>query len=109
MSEKFKSIIDEVKEKTAKFDAKSYGGFLAIQVTLKDLGEAFYLEIKNGKLSIEPFEYGDRQANIIMTGDNFIKMINGKLNSTLAFTTGKLKIEGEIGKAKELSEILKKG
>jgi len=107
MSEKFKSILDAVREKTAKFDAGSYSGFLAIQVTLKDLEEIFYVEIKDNKLTIEPNEYNDRQANIIMKSDNFVKMINGELNSMVAFTTGKLKIEGEIGKASELSKILK--
>jgi putative sterol carrier protein len=34
-------------------------------------------------------------------------MINNQLNSTLAFTTGKLKIEGDIGKASELSKLFK--
>ena len=101
------SIISEIKEKNANFDASSYDGFLAIQVTLKDLGEAFYVEIKNGKLSVEPHEYSDRQANLIITSDNFVKLINGKLNSVLAFTSGKLKIEGEIGKASELAKLLK--
>ena len=99
-------IINELKEKTAAFDGGSYDGFLAIQITLSDLNEVFYLEIKDGKLSIEPYEYHDRQANLIISSANFVKMINKKLNSTLAFTTGKLKIEGSIGKASELSKIL---
>jgi len=100
-------IITEIKEKTAGFDASNYNGFLAIQVTLSDLNEPFYVEVKNGKLAVEPYEYADRQANMIISAKNFNKMINGKLNSVLAFTTGKLKIEGSIEKAKELSELLK--
>lgn len=108
MSEKFKSVFDEVKSKLEGFDATTYGGFLALQVTLKDLDEHFYIEIKDGKLALEPYEYNDRQAKIIMSAENFVKMINGKLNSTLAFTTGKLKIDGEISKAQELSKLLKK-
>ena len=100
-------IIEQIKEKTANFDASTYEGFLALQVTLSDLNEAFYVEIKDGKFSVEPFEYDDRQANLIMTSANFVKMINKKLNSKLAFTTGKLKIEGDISKASELSKLLK--
>ena len=100
-------IINEIKEKTANFDASNYKGFLAVQVTLSDLKEPLYVEIKDGVLSVEPHEYTDRQANLIMTSANFKKMINGKLNSVLAFTTGKLKIEGDIGKAKELSGLFK--
>jgi putative sterol carrier protein len=108
MSEKFKSVFDELKEKTASFDASGYGDFLAVQVTLKELNEVFYIEIKDGKLSVEPYEYKDRQANIIISSDNFIKLMNGNLNSVLAFTTGKLKIEGSVNKATELSKILSK-
>ena len=103
----FQGILNEVKEKTASFDASSYQGFLAIQVTLSDLNEVFYLEIKDGKLSVEPYAYNDRQANLIISSDNFVKMIRKKLNSVLAFTTGKLKVEGDVGKASELSKLFK--
>ena len=101
----FEDIMSELKEKTANFDASSYQGFLAIQVTLKDMKKVLYCEVKDGKLSIEPYEYNDRQANLIMTSANFVKMINGKLDKILAFTTGKLKIEGSIEKASELGNL----
>jgi len=107
MSDKLQSILTQIKEKTASFDPTAHHGFLAIQVTLKDLDEVFYVEIKDGKLSIEPYEYNDRQANLIISSADFVKMINGKLNSVLAFTTGKLKIDGDVGKASELAELLK--
>ena len=108
MDNKFQDIITELKTKTADFDAGAYGGFLAVQITLKDLGEVFYIEIKDGVLTVAPYEYNDRQANIIISADNFVKMMNGKLNSIVAFTTGKLKVEGELGKASELSKIFKR-
>jgi putative sterol carrier protein len=107
-NEQFNEIIGELKEKTANFNAAEYKDFLAVQITLKDLDGVFYIEIKDGVLTIEPFEYNDRQANIIMTGENFKKMMNGKLNSVIAFTTGKLKVEGAISKASELSKIFKR-
>jgi len=100
-------IIRELKEKTASFDASAYRGFLAVQVTLRDLDEPLYVEIKDGKLSIEPYAYHDRQANLIISSDNFVKLINKKLNATIAFTTGKLKIEGDIGKAAEMAGLFK--
>ena len=100
-------IINEIKEKTINFDASGYSGFLAVQVTLCDLNEPFYVEIKDGKLSVEPYAYADRQANLIISSANFKKLIDGKLNSVLAFTTGRLKIEGDIGKAKELAGLFK--
>ncbi|MCL2253742.1 MAG: SCP2 sterol-binding domain-containing protein [Lachnospiraceae bacterium] len=101
------NVIKQVKEKTASFQEGNYEGFLAVQITLTDLNEVFYVEVKDGKLSIEPFEYNDRQANLLISSANFIKLINQKLNSVLAFTTGKLKIDGDIGKATELANLFK--
>jgi len=102
---KFQDIINELKEKTAGFDASNYHGFLAIQVTLKDLKKVLYIEVKDGNLSIEPYEYNDRNAHIIMSSSNFVKLINGKLDKVAAFLTGKMKIEGDMEKAKELSTL----
>jgi len=102
---KFQDILDELRKKTAGFDASSYEGFLAIQVTLKDLKKVLYVEVKDGKLSIEPYEYNDRNANIIISSANFVKMINGKLDKVAAYLTGKMKIEGDMEKAKELSSL----
>jgi len=102
-------IVNDLKKRAAPLDFGDYNGFLAIQVSLSDLDhEPFYVEIKDGKLSVEPYEYHDRQANLIVSSGNFMKMVNQKLDPMLAFTTGKLKVEGDLGKAAELAELLKK-
>ena len=82
--------------------------FLAVQVNItgKDSG-VFYVEVKDHKVSIEPYEYNDRNCAITMNMTNFNKMIDGKLDPMLAFTTGKLKLEGDAGKALEFSKVLK--
>ena len=102
------SILAEIKEKTANFDGSSYGGFLAVQVNLSDIDKVFYVEVKDGKLTIEPHEYNDRQAKMTISAPNFIKLINGKLNGTTAFLTGKLKIDGSIEKVKEIAALFTK-
>ena len=35
------------------------------------------------------------------------KLIDGKLDPIIAFTTGKLKVDGDAGKALEFSKLLK--
>ncbi len=101
-------VLTTVKEKAALIDSNNYNGFLAVQVTLTDIENGvFYAEIKDHKLSIEPYEYNDRQANLITTSDVFVKVITGKLDPVLAFTTGKLKVDGDPGKVLELAGLLK--
>ncbi|CCY66883.1 putative uncharacterized protein [Clostridium sp. CAG:678] len=65
------------------------------------------MEIKNGEIHIEPYEYYDRNAILIASADNLIKLINGKLDPVKAFTLGKLKVDGDIGAALELIKFLK--
>lgn len=42
-----------------------------------------------------------------MSMTDFTKMLDGKLDSMKAFATGKLKVEGDLGKAAEFGNLLK--
>jgi putative sterol carrier protein len=109
MNEKIVEIVQELRRRSEAAGRDVTGKpFLAIQFTLTDLGGCFYIEIKDDKLTYEAGEYPDRQTEITMTSENFLKMINGELNSLVAMTTGKLKIKGDITKAKALKELFKK-
>ena len=89
-------------------DVSSVPGTLAYQFNVEGkVNGIFYVEIKDGKVNVEPYEYYDRNAIIIMNGTNLIKLINGKLDPVIAFTTGKLKVEGDINAALELTKFLK--
>ena len=49
---------------------------------------------------------GDAVCTIRMTLDDFGKMLEGSLNPTLAFATGKLKVQGSMGSALKLAALL---
>lgn len=42
-----------------------------------------------------------------LAGDDFIHMLQGSLNPTTAFMSGKLKIKGNLGMATKLEKIMK--
>jgi len=103
----YEEIVQTVKERLKDVDTSKVDGLLAIQVNILGEGEgAFYVEVKDGVLSVEPYEYFDRQAIITMKSKNFIALINGKLDPVAAFTLGKLKIDGSIDKVLEFSKLL---
>ena len=82
--------------------------FLAVQVNLTgEDGGVFYVEVKDGKISAEPYEYNDRNCALTMNTNDFHKMLDGKLDPIVAFTLGKLKVDGDIGKALEFAKIVK--
>ena len=104
----FEEILAKVRGIAAQTDVSGVG-FMAVQVNLSgDNGGVFYVEVKDGRTSVEPYEYYDRQCAISMSADNFVKLIDGELDPVGAFTLGKLKVDGDIGKALEFSKVVKK-
>lgn len=103
----FEELLTEVRGKMAKVNVSNQP-FLAVQVNItgKD-GGVFYIEVKDGKANIEPYEYNDRSCAITMEQAKFLKLIEGKLDPVIAYTTGKLKVEGDLGKALEFSKLIK--
>lgn len=104
---KYEEIVAKVKELCGSADLKDYKQHLAVEVAIEGEGEGvFYIEAKDGKVYVEPYDYHDRDVRLIATADNFIKLAGGKLDPVLAFTTGKLKVEGSIDKALEFKKIV---
>ena len=48
----------------------------------------------------------EAQCTIRMSLDNFEKMLGGELDPTMAFMTGKLKVDGDMGIAMKLSSVI---
>ena len=103
----FNELLEKVRNIAAKADV-SDKDFLAVQVNItgKDSG-VFYVEVKDHKVNVEPYEYNDRNCAVTMNMTDFNKLIDGKLDPVMAFTIGKLKVDGDIGKALEFSKLLK--
>lgn len=106
----YEEIVKKVKNAAKKADASSISEHVAFQFNVTGEGEGiFYVEIKDGQVNVEPYEYYDRNAIIIGSADTIVKLMTGKLDPILAFTTGKIKVEGDAGKALILKDIVKKG
>lgn len=104
---KFEVFFKEVKDKLITTDVSDTPGKLAIQINITGEEEGtFYIEVLEGKLSIEPYEYNDRDVAITISGDNFKKLLEGKADPVLLFTVGKLKVDGDVGKALELKKFI---
>lgn len=48
----------------------------------------------------------DADCTVIVSMDDFKEIVAGNLNAQMAFMTGKLKIEGDMGIAMQLGQIL---
>lgn len=103
----FEELVNQVREKAQHADVSNID-FLAVQINItgKNPG-VFYVEVKDHHVNVEPYDYHDRNCAITMTASDFTKMLNGKLKPMTAFATGKLKVDGDLGKAAEFGNLLK--
>lgn len=109
MAMTYESIVEAARNKFYEINVSSVQGTMAFQINIegKAVNGIFYIEIKDGQVHVEPYEYYDRNAIIHINGTNFIKLINGKLDPVIAFTTGKIKVDGDINAALEMIKFLK--
>ncbi len=97
----------EIKGKFLEADISDVQEHLAFQFNIVGEGSGiFYVEAKEGKLYIEPYEYYDRDAMFTATAEVFMKIAEGKLDPIVAVTMQKLKVEGNIEKALKLKDLI---
>ena len=103
----FEQIFQDVKQRFSDTDVSQITDHLAYQFNITGEGAgSFYVEVKEGRLNIEPYEYYDRDAVFTCKADTLFKIIEGKTDPVAAFTVQKLKVDGDIGKALRLKDII---
>lgn len=103
----YEELIEQIRKAAKKADASNIKDHVAFQFNVTgEASGAFYLEISNGEIKIEPYEYFDRDVLVTSSADNILKIMNGKLDPVMAFTLHKIKVEGDLGKALLLKEII---
>lgn len=103
----YAEFFSEIKGKFMEADISGIQEHLAYQFNIMGDGEGiFYVEAKEGKIYVEPYEYFDRDAMFTCSADTLRKIAEGKLDPIWAVTTQKLKVEGNIDKALKLKGII---
>ena len=103
----YEELVKQVKEIAEESDAGKIQEHVAFQFNIEGEAEgAFYLEIKDGKAVVEPYEYYDRDVLVRCTADTLLKIVKGELDPVFAFTVQKIRVEGDLGKALLLKEVV---
>jgi putative sterol carrier protein len=71
-------------------------------------GGDWYVDLTKPGGEVKAGENPGAKCTISMSDNDFVAMVTGKLNSQMAFMTGKLKIKGDMGLALKLQNIMKK-
>ncbi len=102
----YEQMVKKLKAAYAKADASAIEEHVAVQFNVTGEGEgALYLEVADGKIDIQPFEYYDRDAIIVISAETLVDIAIGKVGIMDAYNNGLLTVEGNVGKAALLGGI----
>lgn len=94
---KYEELVANVKKAVKKAKVSKTVGHAAFQFNVEGEAEgAFYLEIADGKIYVEPYEYYDRDVIIVTSADVIMQMLEGKLQPREALANGWLKAYGDV-------------
>ena len=97
----YEKIVAKVKKAYEAADASKVEGHVAIEFDIWGEGEgAFYLEIADGKASVEPYEYYDRDAKLFCDAEKVNMLVDGKLTYAAAVADNAI---GCVGNAEKVA------
>ncbi|MDE6087054.1 MAG: SCP2 sterol-binding domain-containing protein, partial [Oscillospiraceae bacterium] len=105
----YQELVKKVQTALVKADASGITEHIAVQVNVTgDAAGAFYVEVKDGVLYVEPYDYNDRDC--LLTGDSkeILAIAQGKTNLKEAIMDALVFCEGNYDKVSLLSDVIPK-
>lgn len=103
----YEKIFSEVQKNFKKAKSTNFTENFAFQFNITGEGEGiFYAAFKDGVLSIEPYDYKDRDVIFETDGKTIIAIASGKMEPIDAIKSGKLSIDGNHELAKQLMFLI---
>lgn len=102
----FHKIVALVKKTVKKTAVKKVGCDVAAEVSVTGEGEGvFYIEVKEGALSIEPYSYIDKDLAITVSSADLIALAEKKVKAEQLIKEGRLEVYGSLTKAVKLAAL----
>lgn len=104
----YEQIVAKAKEIMATKSAEGFKEHIAAEIHIAGEGEgAYYIEVLDEKIYVEPYEYYDRDFILTASAEDLLGIVEGTLDAVKAYTTGKIKIDGSIEKALAFQKVCK--
>ena len=102
----YEEVVAKVKEALKDADVSNVKEHAAYQFNITGEGEgAFYVEIEDGKLNVEPYEYFDRDILVYTSAADLMDILEGRDDFVNANLSGKINAEGDLRKAELLKGV----
>ncbi|KAF1985589.1 sterol-binding-like protein [Aulographum hederae CBS 113979] len=105
----FDAIASALSDPSERKDAVKKGGAV-FAFTIKNKAgetESWFIDLKKEGV-VGKGDGGKADVTLILSDDDFTKLIEGKANAQKLFMSGKLKVKGDVMKATKMEPILKR-
>jgi putative sterol carrier protein len=106
----FIEAYEKIKAAMEKSNPAEIEGHLAIQVNIndEDANGIMYIEVKDGQLCVEPYDYYDHDAILTASYKDVVRVMSGRLGYDNAIANGVFTVEGNLERAEELKKLVVK-
>ena len=94
-------LVDCIEQRSEALSALGY----RVRFDLTD-GGSILVDATGGGVNVSTGEVGEADTVMKLSSDNLLKLVRGKLSPTIAFSTGRLKVQGSQGVAMKLAGLL---
>ncbi|MCD8381250.1 MAG: SCP2 sterol-binding domain-containing protein [Lachnospiraceae bacterium] len=101
----FPKLFAQIKERLEKQDSTALTGRTAYEFHISDLDGVFYVEISDGRIDVQPYDYRDHDGVFTASAATYEALCDGSLTPITAYAVGRLKISGRMDQVKTLMKI----
>lgn len=102
----FNDFVEKVRMIYENADARSVFEHVALQINLEgDTDGIFYVEVANRRVSVEPYEYYDKDGIVTTDINTLLDIMEHKYNFQEAIKRKSMKIDGNLNKFKLFEQI----
>ena len=104
----FEEIYTKMKDYFAAKDYTAFGsGVYSYEFDITGEGAGkFYIEVRDGSFDIQPYDYNNSTCAFVINSKHIQKLIEHSLAPSAAYSTGRLKISGDVSAAFRLADAL---
>lgn len=102
----YEEIVAAVRHTYENADARAIWNHIAVQVNVTGEGAgAFYIEVAERAVCVEPYDYYDRDGLITVPGPVIMAIAKGETSFKDEYEKGTIRLDGDMSKFCELSKI----
>lgn len=103
----YQEIVERVREDYENADARAIFEHVAIQFNIEGEGAGiFYIEVAGRKVSVEPYDYYDKDAMVVISSETLIALSDGTISVKEAMDKGLMKVYGNTRKLNLMKKII---